>query len=140
MLLLPSPAFAGLGEDVRSVQADQAHMQGTLRSTQSPAYTVHEIQSATGTIVREYVSTSGTVFAVAWQGPWLPDMHQILASYFEPYKKAVQAETNSRAARRPLNIVQPGFVLQSGGHLRSFSGRAYIPDLLPQGVSIEEIR
>lgn len=140
MLLLAAPAFAGLGEDVRSVPADQAHMQGTLRTTQSSAYTVHEIQSATGTIVREYVSTSGTVFAVAWQGPWPPDMHQILASYFEPYKKAVQAQTNSRAARRPLNLVLPGFVMQSGGHMRSFSGRAYIPDLLPQGVRIEEIR
>ncbi|HEY6338972.1 MAG TPA: DUF2844 domain-containing protein [Candidatus Sulfotelmatobacter sp.] len=139
-LLIAAPAFAGLGEDVRSVQADQAHMQGTLRTTQNAAYTVQEIKSPTGTIVREYVSASGKVFAVAWQGPWLPDMRQILATYFEPYQKAVQAQGNSRAARRPLMIEQPGLVVESGGHMRSFAGRAYIPDMLPEGVRAEEIR
>src|ERR1039458_7912212 len=69
MLMIALPAFAGLGEDVSSVQADQAHMQGNLRVTQAQVYTVHEIQAPTGIVVREYVSTSGKVFAVAWQGP-----------------------------------------------------------------------
>jgi Protein of unknown function (DUF2844) len=72
------PAFAGLGEAASSVRADQAHMQGSLRTTQTQAYTVHEIQAPTGIAVREYVSTSGKVFAVAWQGPWPPNMRQIL--------------------------------------------------------------
>ncbi len=135
-----SPAFAALGEPASSVQADQAHMQGSLRTTQTQAYTIHEIHVATGTVVREYVSSSGRVFAVAWQGPWPPDMRQILGSYFEQYQKAVQAETTSRAGRKPLHIEQPGFVVHAGGHLRSFAGHAYIPDMLPQGVSAEEIR
>ncbi len=34
----------------------------------------------------------------------------------------------------------PGLVVQSGGHMRSFAGRAYIPEALPQGVSVEAIR
>jgi len=93
MQVTVSPAFAALGEPASSVQADQAHMQGTLRTTQTQAYTIHEIRAATGTIVREYVSSSGRVFAVAWQGPWPPDMRQILGSYFEQYQQAVQAET-----------------------------------------------
>jgi hypothetical protein len=139
-LITVSPAFAALGEPVSSVQADQAHMQGTLRTTQSQAYTIHEIRAATGTIVREYVSSSGRVFAVAWQGPWPPDMRQILGSYFEQYQQAVQAPTNSPAGRKPLRIEQPGFVVHAGGHMRSFTGHAYIPDMLPQGVSAEEIR
>jgi len=134
------PAFAGLGEDVSSVQADQAHMQGSLRTTQGQAYTVHEIQAPTGTVVREYVSAEGKVFAVAWQGPWPPDMRQILATYFEQYRAAAQAEVNAHAGRRPLLIQQPGLVVQSGGHMRSFAGRAYIPQMLPQGVSAEAIR
>ncbi len=140
VLMITLPAFAGLGEEVSSVQADQAHIQGTLRTTQKPSYTVHEIQAPTGTIVREYVSTSGKVFAVAWQGPWPPDMRQILAGYFGQYQQAAQAQTSSRAGRRPLVIEQPGLVLQSGGHMRSFSGRAYIPEMVPQGISAEEIR
>jgi hypothetical protein len=134
------PAFAGLGEELSSVQADQAHVQGTLRTTQTSSYTIHEIQSPTGTVVREYVSPSGKVFAVAWQGPWPPDMRQILASYFGQYQQSAQAQANSRTGRRPLVIEQPGLVLQSGGHMRSFAGRAYIPEMLPQGISAEAIR
>jgi len=140
MLVIVLPAFAGLGEAASSVQADQTHLQGSLRTTQTEAYTVHEISSATGTVVREYVSTSGKVFAVAWQGPWPPDMRQILAGYFEQYQKAAQTQANSRAGRRPLLIELPGLVVQSGGHMRSFAGRAYVPEMLPQGVSKEEIR
>lgn len=139
-LATASPAFAALGGDISSVRADQAHMQGSLRTTQAEAYTVHEIQAVTGTVVREYVSPSGKVFAVAWQGPWRPDMRQLLATYFEPYQQALQAQSNSRAGRRPLLIQQPGLVVQSSGHMRSFAGRAYIPQMLPQGVSIEDIR
>ena len=106
-LFTVSPAFAALGEPASSVQADQAHLQGTLRTTQTQSYTIHEIRAATGTNVREYVSSSGRVFAVAWQGPWPPDMRQILGSYFEQYQQAVQAKTNTRAGRKPLRIKQP---------------------------------
>src|ERR1700731_1152653 len=51
LILIALPAFAGLGEDFSSVQADQAHMQGALRSTQTAAYTVHEITAPSGVIV-----------------------------------------------------------------------------------------
>jgi len=123
------------------VQADQAHMQGNLRTTQAQAYTVQEIQAPTGIIVREYVSpTTGKVFGVAWQGSWPPDMRQILGNYFGQYQQALQAQANSHAGRRPLVIQQPGLILQAGGHMRSFAGRAYIPEMLPQGVSAEVIR
>ena len=67
-------------------------------------------------------------------------MRQILAGYFGQYQQATQAQVNSRAGRRPLVIDQPGLVVQSGGHMRSFTGRAYIPEMLPQGVSAEAIR
>ena len=140
MMMTAPPAFAGLGQDVSSVPADQVQMKGTLRSTQTQAYTVHEIRAATGTVVREFVSPSGKVFAVAWQGPWPPNMRQILATYFEQYQRAAQAQMNSRPGRRPLLLEQPGLVVQSGGHMRSFAGRAYVPDMLPSEVSAEAIR
>jgi hypothetical protein len=137
--VVPS-AFAALGGTAASVQADQAHMQGTLRTTQAESYSIQEIQAATGVTVREYVSSSGKVFAVAWHGPWPPQMQQLLGSYFDQYMQAVKAQASTHTARRPLFIQQPGLVVESGGHMRSFSGRAYIPDMLPQGVSAEAIR
>ena len=139
VVLLSPFAFAGLGEDVTSIQADQAQMQASLRTTQTSAYTLHEIQAPTGVIVREYVS-AGKIFAVAWEGPWPPDMRQVLASYFGQYEQAAQAQLNSRSARRPFMLQLPGLVVQSGGHMRSFAGRAYIPEALPPGVSAEAIR
>lgn len=141
MLMISIPAFAGLGENASSALADQAHMQGTLRTTQSAGYMVHEITAATGVVVREYVSpATGKIFAVAWQGAWPPDMRQILANYFAQYQQAAQVQTNSHVGRRPLLISQPGLVVESGGHMRSFAGRAYIPGMLPEGVKAEAIR
>jgi len=140
ILVTTLPAFAGLGEDVISVQADQAHMQGALRTTETQAYTLQEIQGATGTVVREYVSPAGKVFAVAWQGPFPPDMKQILASYFSQYQQAAQAQASAHKGRRRFMVELPGLVVEAGGHMRSFAGRAYVPDMLPQGVSVEAIR
>jgi hypothetical protein len=53
MLMINSPAFGGLGEDVSPVQADRKRMQGSLRTTKTEAFTVHEILAPTGIVVRE---------------------------------------------------------------------------------------
>lgn len=140
LLMVASPAFAGLGENASSVATDQAHFQGAVRTRQAQSYSVEEIQPAGGTTVREYVSASGKVFGVAWQGPWYPDLRQLLASYFTQYQQAAQAQASSQRGRRPLFINVPGLVVESRGHLRAFSGRAYIPDQLPQGVTAGDIR
>jgi hypothetical protein len=133
------PAWAALGGDAASVQADQLHMQGTQTTIAAESYTVHEIQGATGVVVREYVSSSGKVFGLAWHGPWPPDMRQLLGSYFERYAQAAKAQSGPRMGRRPLMLELPGLVVQMGGHPRSFSGKAYVPEMLPQGVRAEDI-
>lgn len=139
-----APARAALGGDITSVQADQLHMQGNVRTTVTASYTVHQIQSAAGTVVREYVSSvsgsAGKVFGIAWQGPWPPDMRQLLGSYFEQYAQAANAQGATRVGRRPLVIEGPGLVVQVGGHPRAFVGRAYVPEMLPTGVGVEEIQ
>lgn len=140
MVAVPGRVFAALGGNVASVQVDQGHMQASLRSIRAANYTVHELQSPTGVVVREYVSAAGTVFGVAWQGPWVPDLHQLLGSYFEQYQQAVQTQNNGRAGRRPIHVVLPGLVVIVSGHPRSFTGHAYVPDMLPEGTTAEEIR
>lgn len=138
------PAWAALGAGVASVQADQVHMRGTVRTTATASYTVHEIQSPSGAVVREYVSTigesAGKVFGVTWHGPWPPDMRQLLGSYFDQYVQAAKAQSALRVGRRPLMIEQPGFVMEMGGHPRSFLGRSYVPGMVPAGVRAEEIQ
>ncbi len=144
-LLLPSvllafafPAWAALGDNVTTVQADRAAMKGTLRSVATQRYVKHEIQVPTGQTVREFVSPQGNVFGVAWDGPSQPDLQQVLGSYFEPMKQAVSAQQHR--GNNPITIQTSSFVFEASGHARSFHGRAYVPAMVPQGVDITEIQ
>jgi hypothetical protein len=134
-----SPVSAALGSSERSVHADREYMKGVISRVQATAYTVHEIRTASGTKVREYVTAGGTVFAVAWSGPFIPDLQQLLGAYFQQYASAARAARAQRPGRRPLNIQQPGLVVQTFGQMRSYYGRAYIPGLVPAGVSADII-
>jgi hypothetical protein len=121
------------------VQADAVRLQGSLRTTHAQAYTLHEIKVPTGTVVREYLSPSGKVFAVSWHGPWPPDLQQLLGSHFEELQRANRSAT-LRSGRAPLSVHTPNLVVEQGGHMRAFVGRAYLPDQLPAGVTAESIR
>ena len=134
------PAKASLGGDAASIQADQLHMQGSRTMKPAESYAMHEIQAANGTVVREYLSAEGKVFAIAWHGPWIPDMRQLLGSYFDQYAQATQAQRGARMRRGPILINQPGLVVQIGGHPRAFTGRAYVPEMLPSGVGAGNIQ
>lgn len=139
-LVSAAPAFASLGGTVESVTADRVHVQGALlQVAQNDGYTVHELQSAKGTVIREFVSPAGTVYGVAWQGPWMPDLKQVLGAYFDEYTAALAAR-NGRRRRGPISIETPDLIVQLSGHPRSFSGRAYVPALVPQGVAAASIR
>ena len=134
------PALAALGGDLNSVQQDKAHMKASLQVKQMDAYAVHEIKDTHGMVVREYVSPTGKVFGVAWQGPFMPDLHQVLGSYLQQFSAAVQADHAKRPGRHPLNINQPGLVVETSGHMRAYYGRAYLPEMVPQAVNAGEIR
>ena len=134
------PARASLGGDMATVRDDQAKLQGTLRTTNNNSYNIHEIQGASGVVVREYVTPSGSVFGVAWQGRRHPDLHQVLGAYYDSFVQAAQAQRAQRRGRGPVLIQQPGLVVQLGGHMGSLTGRAFLPQSLPAGVHAEEIR
>ena len=141
IVILPATVLAALGGDAASVDADRVRIQGALmRIVRNNSYALHEIRSASGTTIREYVSTSGTVFAVAWQGPWLPDLRQVLGAHFDQYETAMRSARRARKGRGSLVIDGPDLVVQMTGHPRSFFGRAYVPALMPQGVQVESIR
>jgi len=133
------PSSAALGGDLSSVEADRIHMQAETKITQADAYTLHEMKAPAGTVVKEYVSPAGRVFAVAWHGLFLPEMQQILGAYFQQYSAALQAQPK-HYGRQPLNIQQPGLVVQASGHMRAYWGRAYVPEMLPQNVNADEIK
>lgn len=137
ILALPTLAWAGLGGDESSVQADKARMGASVRITRTATHAVHELKAPSGHVIREYVSPSGTVFGIAWQGASKPDLKQLLGDHFEEIQQAMQR----RGVRRgPVVINEPGVVFEMGGHMRAFAGRAYLPQLLPAGVPADAIR
>jgi hypothetical protein len=136
IVAVPLSAFGSLGGDESSVQVDRAQTNGRLEVARVPRYAVHEIRVPSGTVVREYVSPSGKVFGVAWKGPTMPDLRQVLGPYFDRYVEAAA----KRTTRGPVLIRQPGLVVQSSGHMRAFAGFAYVPEALPEDVGAEEIR
>jgi Protein of unknown function (DUF2844) len=135
--LVPRLACAALGEPESSIAGDVQHLKGSIKSMDRSNYRVHEIQLPSGTVLREFAAVGGNVFAVTWSGPAIPDLRQALGRYFDVYVTAAQAKHGSH---RHLQIEQSEFVMQSSGHMRAFSGRAYLPQALPPGTSADEIR
>lgn len=132
------PAFAGLGGDAASVEADVAKMKGQARATPVAGYTMSEITLPSGTVVREFVSAEGKVFAVSWKGMAVPDLSQTLGTYFAEYKAAATATPH--ASHHNLTVQQPDLVVRTGGHMRSWHGQAYVLSLLPPNFSLDDIK
>jgi hypothetical protein len=42
--------------------------------------------------------------------------------------------------RRHVTVKTDGVVVEKWGHMRNLQGRAYAPALIPQGVSVDEIK
>jgi hypothetical protein len=148
-LLLPLSGWAVLGDNAASVLADQAKMKGTLRSVDNQTYVLHEIALSSGAKVREFVSPAGVVFAVAWDGPIPPDFQQLLGPYYQQAQQTADQKAAERKAsdeqqprtrRAPIAIESAGLVFYQTGRPRSFHGQAYIPQLVPQGVTAADIR
>lgn len=132
LLLKANPAWAVLGQPLQSVTDDQQRLHGELRAVAREGYAVHEISSPEGMVVKEYVSPDGMVFGVSWQGPAMPNLPKLLGSYFAQFQQASQSSPHRRG---PIALHTDQLVVESGGHMRAFHGRAYVPSLMPSTVS-----
>ncbi len=136
---LPSITFATLGEPLNSVDKDKKQVFGAKkRSIHHEKFTVQEIVSDTLKI-REFVSPSGIVFGIAWNGLGTPDFNQILGAYSKDYELALN-KTPKKMGRRSQSVKGSKVVVERWGHMRNLQGRAYDPELIPEGVTPDEIR
>jgi Protein of unknown function (DUF2844) len=137
LLLLPAISLGALGASEPSVEADRAQFQASHLVRLMQLYTVHELTTPNGTTVREFVGADGAVFAVSWQGPLLPDLRLLLGKHFETL---LSAERSQPATHSKLLLERPDVVIHSEGRVRAFSGRAWLPQLVPAGVDVTELR
>jgi hypothetical protein len=130
-------AHATLGESEASVAYDATRVSGSIKMQQRANFRVHEISLPSGTELREFVSSNGQVFAVAWRGPSMPNLKQTLGSYFDKYVSAAQLQV---APRRHVGVRSDELVVESAGHMRAFHGLAYLPQALPAGFDLGELQ
>ena len=137
-LCVAPAAWAGLGEPVESVQRDHVALRGaTVKVTPRARAQVHEIATAEGATVREYVSPDGIVFATTWSGPVMPDLKVVLAGHHAEYMASAQAR---RGNHHVLALDTQGLVLRVVKLPRGMAGSAHVPALVPAGMDLSDIR
>ena len=135
--LVFAPAWAALGETVTSIAADSQKLKASPRIATRAAFSIHELTTPAGTVIREFVAPSGIVFAVSWRGPFKPSMPLLLGQYLPQYARAPRAPGSSRSR---LVIEQPDLIVHAAGHMRSFAGIAYVPQLLPANIAVADLQ
>jgi hypothetical protein len=132
-------AHAALGGSADTITADRKALQAVHGSTTPHGgYTVVEVVSD-ATTVREYVSLAGVVFGIAWNGYVRPDLMQLLGIYWSEYSAARQKGVRVTGRTRQ-QLATDNLVVENWGHMRNLQGRAYVPSLVPIGVSFDAIK
>jgi hypothetical protein len=139
VLAAARPAQATLGGNAESVELDIRNLTAVRGAdTIRNSYTIQEIRYGE-TVVREYLSPSGVVFGIAWNGLTHPDLTQLLGPYLAEYDEALR-QGRGTGDRSRFQLKTKGLVVEKWGHMRDLQGRAYAPELIPSGVKVDEIR
>lgn len=138
ILTLSLPASAELGGRATASTVLRSGAKAVRLASPSSAYSIQQSENDEGVAVREYVSPSGEIFGVTWTGQRMPDLQALFGNAnFRIYQDEMQAR---RPGRAPVRIERSDLVVQSSGHIRAFRGRAYLPQKIPAGVTIGDIR
>lgn len=138
------PAHAVLGERLpmaASAASQSKALAATRRSfSLSAGVQVYERASGDGGVIREYVSADGIVFAVSWNTRFKPRLNELLGRYHEPYAAAASEALKRPGIQRQSVLRAPDLVVRSTSHLNVFSGRAFVPSLVPAGFDAALVR
>ncbi|WP_153099772.1 DUF2844 domain-containing protein [Paraburkholderia hayleyella] len=127
-----------------------AELGGMMSSTQSASGVVQHVLlngavrerssvDAGGTTIREYAASDGRIFAYTWQGPTMPDLHALLGKYTASYRTGATANRAISNELHASRVERPDVVVESGGQMRSYLGRAWLPQALPPGISPNDL-
>lgn len=137
-LLLAAPlAWAGLDGAPSQLRAAAAE---TTRATTAAGASYTRVQRTlpTRVVVDEYFDGTGRVFALAWSGPFKPDLKELLGPHFENFRERGAARRGGN--RSQLAVDTGDAVVVSEGHMGAFHGRAWLPARLPAGFDTLEMK
>jgi hypothetical protein len=134
--LMTDCAHAELRGTASALPANESAM---LRPLPGSGIQVRSTVDTGGTTINEYATRDGFVFAYTWQGPTMPDLTLLLGRYAEPYRAKAGAQLDALGHLHASRVEQPDVIVESGGQMRSYVGRAWLPAALPPGVSVADL-
>ena len=132
-LLLPCVSQAELGGNVASILSEQKEFNSQLSNEQQSGVNVYTQTLPSGIVVQEYLSGNGSIFAVAWSGPSLPNLQILLGGYFKDYLVAI------KESRRSVYLSNENIIIQSSGMMGAFQGFAFLPKQAPVGFTTNNL-
>ena len=137
LLVQCPPSDAALGAAPSDFGVTQSATRARILSAAATTYSVNETTLPGGTVIREYVARGGNVFAVSWNGPFMPDLRTLLGRHFDTLTS--ETAKSPKAGHNQVHIVRPEVVIVSGGHMRAYAGRAWIESDFPPGITAVDI-
>jgi hypothetical protein len=137
---------------ILTVSPARAQLGGTMPATPHAASTaiVNTLADASirirawtdegGTRIHEYATGDGLIFAYTWDGPTIPDLSRLLGQYAASYRAKAAELAATRSSLHASRIVQPDLIVDSGGQMRSYVGRAWLPAAMPPGISPADLQ
>lgn len=140
MAIAVSCASADARAQLGGAMPDQASSNATApRSLLNGALRMRTLTDAGNTTINEYATNAGQIIAYTWQGPTMPDLRALLGTYAGSYRAGAEAATadgNLHVSR----VARPDVVVESGGPMRGYVGRAWLPAALPAGVTADDFQ
>jgi hypothetical protein len=133
-------AHAELAASTESIVADQIRFKGVRSASTSGQVTTHEIKVADGSSIKQYVNAAGVVFAVSWRTRLKPNLEALLGTQLVAQVASASTATGVASIKARQSVHQPNLVLHQGGRMNAFSGLAYVPTLVPNGIDAETLR
>jgi hypothetical protein len=121
---MPSQAAAG-------ASAPRALLNGALRE--------RSWTDAGNTTINEYATSTGLIVAYSWQGPTMPDLHALLGKHGDSYRTGAAAAAGS-GNLHASRVTRSDVIVETGGPMRGYVGRAWLPAALPAGVTSDDIQ
>ncbi len=130
---LPGAARAALGDPASAadIAASASH------SVASGAARVASHADAAGTTVNVYIDArSRRIFAYTWQGPTPPDLDALLGQYAAAWHSGAAAlHAAGGDELHAARVETPSVIVETGGPMRGYIGRAWLPGALPAGMT-----
>jgi hypothetical protein len=121
-----------MSSQTTSASAPQTRFNGALR--------VRTFIDAGSTTINEYATSTGRIVAYTWAGPTMPDLHALLGNYVDSYKTGAAALAAGNGNLHASRVARPDVIVESGGPMRSYVGRAWLPAGLPPGVVADDLQ